>query len=245
VNALILAAGYATRMGPIAQDRPKALLPVADRPVLDYLVEAIRSIASIQRVSLVTNQKFFGRFQEWSDDRRQWDVRIINDGTVSNEKRLGAIADLQLAIGQGVASDDLLIAAADNIFMLSFPRFAEFFSKCGTDCITAHLEEDIAKLRKTGVIEMDGKGRVISFEEKPDHPRSTYACPPLYILKRETLELVSQYLALNENPDAPGHFIAWLASRRRLHAYLFEEPRYSIGDELSYRHACEVLLKAE
>jgi len=240
VNALILAAGYATRMGPIAQDRPKALLPVAGRPVLDYLVEAIGSVSSIQQVSLVTNQKFFGKFKEWSDGQRQWAVRIINDGTVSNEKRLGAIADLQLAIEQGVGNDDLLIAAADNIFMLSFPRFVEFFSKYGTDCITAHREEDIARLRKTGVIEMDGSGRVISFEEKPEQPRSQYAGPPLYILKRETLPLVAEYLGSNRNSDAPGHFIAWLAARRPLHAYLFEEPRYSIGDEPSYRQACEI-----
>jgi len=240
VNALILAAGYATRMGAIAQDRPKALLPVAGRPVLDYLIEAIFSVASIQHVSLVTNQKFFGKFQEWSDNRRQWAVRIINDGTVSNEKRLGAIADLQLAIGQDATDSDLLVAAADNIFMLSFPRFVEFFSQCDTDCITAHREDDIARLRKTGVIEMDGKGRVISFEEKPEHPRSLYACPPLYILKRETLRLVSEYLGSNQNSDAPGHFIEWLASRSPLHAYLFEEPRYSIGDEPSYRQACEI-----
>lgn len=241
MNALILAAGYATRMGALAMNRPKALLPVAGRPVLDYLLQAIQSVPSINQVSLVTNQKFYENFQSWADERKEAAVRIINDGTTSNEKRLGAISDIRLAIEQAVADEDLLIAAADNIFMLSFPRFVDFFAEHGTDCITAHREDDLARLRKTGVVEFDQNGLVISFEEKPEHPRSLYACPPLYILKRDTLGLISEYLASNHNPDAPGHFIAWLAERRPLHAYLFEEPRYSIGDESSYRHACEML----
>ncbi len=238
MNALILAAGYATRMGPLAMNRPKALLPVAGRPVLDYLVEAIRSVPSIREVSLVTNQRFLDSFRRWTDGSKS--VRIINDGTSSNEHRLGAIADIRLAIGLGIGDDDLLVAAADNIFMLSFPGFARFFAERGTDCITAHREDDIERLRKTGVIEMDESGRVISFEEKPDRPRSQYACPPLYILKRDTLPFISEYLDSNHNPDAPGHFIAWLATRRPMHAFLFEEARYSIGDEQSYRRACEI-----
>jgi glucose-1-phosphate thymidylyltransferase len=241
MNALILAAGYATRMGSLALDCPKALLPVAGRPVLDYLVDAIHSVSAIQQVSLVTNQKFIGHFQAWADNRRESVVRIINDGSTSNEHRLGAIADLRLAIEQGAMEDDLLVAAADNIFMLSFSRFVNFFAERGTDCITAHRENDISRLRKTGVVQMDESGRVISFEEKPGHPRSQYACPPLYILKRDTLRLISEYLDSKHNPDAPGHFIAWLSARRPLHAYLFEEPRYSIGDEPSYRQACEML----
>jgi len=241
MKALILAAGYATRMGALAMNRPKALLPVAGRSVLDHLLQAIQSVSSINQVSLVTNQKFFENFRSWADERQESTVRIINDGTTSNEQRLGAIADIQLAIEQGIADEDLLIAAADNIFMLSFPRFVDFFEKHGTDCITAHREDDLARLRKTGIVEFDKNGRVISFEEKPEQPRSQFACPPLYILKRETLQLVSEYLDSNHNPDAPGHFIAWLAEKRPLHAFLFEEARYSIGDEVSYRHACESL----
>src|SRR5262245_36894076 len=168
MKALILAAGYATRMGALAMNRPKALLPVAGRPVLDYLLQAIQSVSSINQVSLVTNQKFFESFRNWADEREQA-VRIINDGTSSNEHRLGAIADIQLAIEQGAGDDDLLIAAADNIFMLSFPRFVDFFEKHGTDCITAHREDDLARLRKTGVVEFDRDGLVVSFEEKPEH----------------------------------------------------------------------------
>jgi glucose-1-phosphate thymidylyltransferase len=240
MNALILAAGYATRMGTMALDRPKALLPVGGRPVLDYLVEAFRNVGSINRVSLVTNHKFIRAFQQWAADRREWDVDIIDDGTTSNEQRRGAIGDLGLAIGQRSIAGDLLVAAADNIFLLSFPRFVRFFEERQTDCITAHREDDIAKLRKTGVIEMNENGRVLSFEEKPATPGSHYASPPLYIFKRETLRLVSQYLDSGNNPDAPGHFIAWLAVRYPLNAFLFEEPRYSIGDEEAYRRACEI-----
>jgi len=71
-------------------------------------------------------------------------------------------------------------------------------------------------------------------------PRSHYACPPLYVFKRETLPLVGEYLDSGNNTDAPGHFIAWLAGRRILHAFLFEEPRYSIGDEEAYRRGCTI-----
>ena len=240
MKALILAAGYATRMGTLALDRPKALLEVGGRPVIDHLVQALRSISSIEQIALVTNHKFAGHFREWSAERSTFGVRIIDDGTTSNENRLGAIADLQFAIAEGAGADDLLVAAADNIFMLSFPAFFRFFAQRATDCITAHRESDIAKLRKTGVIEMDANGRVLSFEEKPDAPRSQFACPPLYLFRKDTLSLVAEYLAAGANPDAPGYFIQWLASRRLLHAFLFEEPRYAIGDEESYRRACEV-----
>jgi glucose-1-phosphate thymidylyltransferase len=240
MKALILAAGYATRMGPLTLDRPKALLDVAGRPVLDYLVQALRSVPSIEQISLVTNHKFAVRFQEWTSERSSFGVCIIDDGTVSNENRLGAIADLQFAIGEGAGDDDLLVAAADNIFTLSFPDFVRFFAERGTDCITGHRESDTAKLRKTGVFETDANGQVVSFEEKPGVPRSQYACPPLYLFKRHTLKLVSEYLKSGNNPDAPGYFIQWLVSRRPLHAFLFNEPRYAIGDEESYRRACEV-----
>lgn len=242
MKALILAAGYATRMGTAAADRPKALLEVAGRPVLDYLVQALRSVPSIEQILLVTNHKFAGHFHKWSAERSNLQVRILDDGTVSNETRLGAIADLQFALAEGAGGDDLLVAAADNIFTLSFPDFVRFFVERGTDCITGHRESDVAKLRKTGVFEIDSNSRVISFEEKPAAPRSENACPPLYLFRRDTLPLVTEYLESKANPDAPGYFIEWLASRRSLHAFLFNEPRYSIADEDSYRRICEVFL---
>jgi glucose-1-phosphate thymidylyltransferase len=241
VKALILAGGYATRMGALALDRPKALLDVAGTPVLDYLVRDLRAVSAVDQIWLVTNHKFAGHFQEWAASRSGFAVRILDDGSVSNENRLGAIADLELAIAEGAGEDDLLVAAADNIFTLSFPDFVRFFLERDTDCITGHRESDVARLRQTGVIEINANGQVVSFEEKPVVPRSAYACPPLYLFKRTTLKLVSEYLKSGANPDAPGYFIQWLASRRPLNAFLFAEPRYAIGDEESYRRACEVL----
>ena len=186
MNALILAAGYATRMGTMALDRPKALLPVGGRPVLEYLVEALRNLGSIDSVSLVTNRKFVGAFRQWAADRPEWNVQIIDDGTTSNEQRRGAIGDLGLAIGQQGIESDLLVAGADNIFMLSFSRFVRFFAERQTDCITSHREDDIAKLRKTGVIEMDENGRVLFFEEKPDCAEVALRLPAaLYLQGRD------------------------------------------------------------
>ena len=241
MKALVLAAGYATRMYPLTSDRPKALLPVAGKPILEYVLEGIRQVREVETVIVVTNHKFLGPFRDWQrqlpDQPR---VQVLDDGTTCNEHRLGAVADMRFALTQGAIDSDLLVMGADNIFHFSFARFVEFFHQTGTDCITVHIERDRSKLARTGVAEVDENWRVTRFEEKPREPRSIYACPPFYGFLRTSLQLLGGYLVEGNNADAPGYFIEWLARRRPVHAFRFDEPRHAIGDPDSYREVCRL-----
>src|SRR5437763_15488950 len=161
MKALILAAGYATRMYPLTSDRPKALLPVAGKPILDYLLEGISHVREVETVTVVTNHKFLGPFRDWQQrlpDRAR--VQILDDGTTCNEDRLGAVADIRFALTQGAIDSDLLVMGADNIFHFGFARFAEFFHQRGTDCIAVNVQHDRSKLAKTGVGAVDENWRV-------------------------------------------------------------------------------------
>jgi len=239
LHALILAAGYGTRLYPLTVDRPKALLPVGGKPVINHLVEQIEQGGRCKRVIVITNDKFEQQFRQWQRDLRcGLDIEVLSDGTDCNEKRLGAVGDMALAVKMSGIDDDLLVAASDHIFCFSWAKFFQFFEEKETDCVTAQVVNDVSLLRKTGVMELDGERRVISFEEKPAHPRSHFACPPVYLFRKETLPLFAEFLNSGGNPDAPGYFIAWLVTRKPVHAFLFDEPRYDIGDLESYRIAC-------
>lgn len=240
MKALILAAGYATRMYPLTQNRPKALLPVAGKPLLNYLLEAVIA-QHVQKVSVVTNHRFYLQFLDWRSQLPEPEkVQVFDDGTATNETRLGAIGDVHFFLEQTGIDDDLLVMAADNIFQFSFANYFRFFEEKGTDCVARyHLDSEIA-LRRTAVLEVDENDKVLSCVEKPEQPKSSWACPPVYIYRRETLPLFKTYLAEGNNPDAPGYFVEWLIHRRPVHAFFFSEPRYDIGDLASYQEICEL-----
>jgi glucose-1-phosphate thymidylyltransferase len=237
MKCLILAAGYATRMYPLTEHTPKSLLPVAGIPVIDYIMEKVMEVEEIDRVHLVSNARFVGQFRDWLA-RSKWPkpVEIINDGSTCPENRLGAIGDLALVIQQAGIDDDLLVIAGDNVFEFSLKDFVRFFDQKGRSAaVTLREEKDPAKLRRTGVAEVDPDWRVLSFVEKPKQPKSGYGAPAFYIYGRESLRLVEKYLAEGNNRDAPGHLIAWLHSRRQVYGFLFREARYDIGNMDTYR----------
>lgn len=241
MKALVLAAGYATRMYPLTQDRPKALLPVAGKAVIDYLLDAVRSTDRAHDFYIVTNHRFYSQFQNWRLELPGAEhVKIIDDATASNETRLGAIGDIQFVLDHTGIDDDLLVMAADNIFGFSFADYFTFFGEKGTDCVARYSLHSETELQRTAVLEVDDNDRVIGCIEKPNKPKSHYACPPVYIYRRDTLPLFRQYLDEGNNPDAPGYFVEWLIHRRRVHAFFFNEPRYDIGDLESYREICEL-----
>lgn len=163
-------------------------------------------------------------------------VSIVNDGSTSNENRLGALFDLKLAVDRAGVDDDALVLAGDNLFDFELADFAAFFAHIGHDCITAHELSDVAQLRRTGVVELAEDGLVLSFEEKPVEPRSSWAVPPFYAYLRHTLTThLSAYLAQGGEADAPGSFIPWLIHRSPVYAYRFGGRRYDIGNHESYR----------
>jgi glucose-1-phosphate thymidylyltransferase len=238
VKALILAAGYATRMYPLTLELPKALLPVGGKAVLDHLVENVGRVASIDELAVVTNDKFFGRFEDWARaTSRGPRPRVLNDGTRSNEERLGAIGDLRWAVETLGWTCDLMVAAGDNLFPFELSALADFFRARGTDAITCYRQVDPDRLRRTGVAVLAEDGRVLDFVEKPAEPKSSWAVPPLYALRSATLDELPGYLEEGGSPDAPGNLVAWLHRRRPVYALKCARGPHDIGTLESYREA--------
>ncbi len=247
MKALILAAGYATRLYPLTKDRPKPLLRVGNATIVDHLLQRFSAVPSLNQVYIVTNAKFYPVFAEWAATTnrqkgyRNFGIEIIDDHTTSNESRLGAIADIQFVLEQRKIEEDLLITAGDNIFTFDFLEMLAVFEQKQSDIIVAHKVDDPDKLRRTGVVELDENHRVVGFEEKPAQPKSSYACPALYIYKTTTLPLFEKYLSEGQNSDAPGNFIAWLHKIVPVYAYVMTAHYYDIGNLQSYRQVCAEL----
>ena len=247
--AILLCAGFATRMYPLTKNFPKALLPVAGRPALDYLVEQILELPGMKSISLVTNARFLAHFIEW---RNKWQreikargisLRIYNDGTTDNDNRLGAVADLALVLNSIKVADGVLVAAGDNIFRFSLKPLWQKFLENDKNYVVAIPESDPNRLRLTGVIELGSDGRVLKFHEKPENPPSLWVCPALYFLKPPALLLVDEYLSQPNAQDAPGYFISYLVNREPVHAIRVNSKAMDIGTIESYEEANALLLK--
>lgn len=238
MKCLIIAAGYATRLYPLTENFPKPLLKVGDKPILDWLMEDLDRTGLINEYIVVTNHKFAPIFEEWAKQRT--DVTVIDDGTSSNETRLGAVRDIELGILSRGVQEDLLVMAGDNLLSFSLKGFLDYFQEKGTTCIMRFYQPDLNKLHKSGVAEVDADGRILSMEEKPAEPKSHWCCPPFYIYRKEDLPLVSAGIAAGCGTDAPGSFIAWLCTQTVVHAWEMPGCRYDIGNLESYKEVQKV-----
>jgi glucose-1-phosphate thymidylyltransferase len=222
VKALILAAGYATRLRPLTDSIPKQLLPVGGRPMVDWIVDKIAE-TSVDEIHLVTNARFAADFDRWARDK---DVRIHNDGTASNDDRLGAIGDIQF-VG---LDDDLLVIAGDNLFDYSLADYEAYWRAKAGSAIAVLDVRDPELAKKYGIVDLDEDDRIIDFVEKPEHPPTTLCATATYLYDRDHARLVSTYLADGNPPDQPGNFVAWLHKREPVYAYRFDGSWYDIGD---------------
>ncbi len=235
MKGLVLAAGYATRLYPLTKNQPKPLLEVAGETILDYIVEKMDRVDAIDEIIIVTNDKFAGHFEQWAKEAEySKEFTVVNDGTTTNENRLGAIGDIQFVIDELDLDDDLMVVAGDNLFDFELTDFATYFERVGTDIITAYPEEDEAQRKRAGIVELDEESRVLSFEEKPKQPKSLFAVPAFYLYQKETLEEFQKYLDAGYNADAPGHFIPYLLEKKPVYAFQFQGQRYDIGTLESY-----------
>lgn len=232
MKCLILAAGYATRLYPLTENYPKPLLEVAGKPILDWLIEDLDKTGLIDEYVVVSNHKFAQIFEDWA--RQRMNISVVDDGTSTNETRLGAVKDIQLGIETRGINDDLLVMAGDNLLSFSLEGFLAYAQSKDTTCIMRYDEPDENRLHKCGVVEVDAEGKILSMEEKPAHPKSHWCCPPFYYYKKEDLPLVSVGIAEGCGTDAPGSFIAWLCTRTSVHAYEMPGQRYDIGTLESY-----------
>jgi glucose-1-phosphate thymidylyltransferase len=241
--AVILCAGFATRMYPLTRDFPKPLLPVRGRPVLNYLMDQIADLPELQTAHIVTNGRFIHHFQEWQKARfaekqdKSIKVQLHNDGAVSNDHRLGASADLQFVFHLISRPSKVLVTAGDNIFRFSLLPLWESFIKRDRHYIVALPENDPQKLKKTGVPELGANNRVLKLHEKPQHPLSNWFCPPLYFLQPSAWPRLDSFIRHGGNKDAPGHFIAHLCQKETVYAFKPDGFRIDIGDLASYRQA--------
>ena len=222
MKCLILAAGYATRLYPLTENFPKPLLKVGDKAILDWLIEDLQSTGLVDEYIVVTNHKFAAIFEEWASGR----YTVIDDGTSSNETRLGAVCDIALGIRSRQLDDDLLVMAGDNLLSFGLGGFLSYALEKGTSCVMRYWEADAARLHKCGVLEVAPDGRVLSMEEKPAQPRSHWCCPPFYFYRKEDLPLVEAGIREGCGTDAPGSFVAWLSARVPVHAWEMPGPRY-------------------
>lgn len=236
MESIILAAGYATRLYPLTENYPKPLLPVAGRSILDRLVDKAFALVELEQVAVVSNHRFFDHFDRWRHGRPEKSrIRLVNDGSTTNENRIGALRDLALAVEAAQPAGPTIVLAGDNLFDFELTDFVDFFESRETDCITTHRLEEQERLQRTGVIEVDDRWRVRSFQEKPREPKSHWAVPPFYLYGRETLlESLPDFLTEGGEADAPGSFIPWLLGRKPIHAFPFEGERYDIGNLESY-----------
>jgi glucose-1-phosphate thymidylyltransferase len=237
VKAVVLAAGYATRLYPLTLDRPKALLPVGGRPILDHLLDRLDEIRELEAVYVVTNSKFYEALLEWAEGSGRG-ARILDDGTDSEETRLGAIGDLDLAIRSESIEEDLLVVAGDNLFSESFAPFAAFGRETGSPALAVYDVGDLDVIRgRYNAIELDGDERVVFFEEKPERPTSTLTGIALYFYPRGSLGLVRRYLEEGNNADQPGRLVEWLYPRTPVYAWRVPGRWYDVGSKETLEEA--------
>jgi len=227
LKAVILAGGYATRLYPLTRDRPKHLLEVDGRPILELLLERL-PLGELDAVYVVTNAKFADRFREWAESYPA-DIIVLDDGTTSEEDRLGAIGDLQLVIESEDLDDDLIVAAGDNIFTERLDDFARFGRERDAAAIAVYDIGDLEAMKQLSSIGVDADSRLVTFEEKPEQPESTLAGIALYFYPRAIVPLVGEYLAEGNNPDQPGRLIGWLYERTPVYAWRVPGRWFDIG----------------
>jgi glucose-1-phosphate thymidylyltransferase len=229
VNALVLAAGYATRLRPLTDRVPKQLLPVGGRPMLDWIADKLEKIPERQELHVVTNARYAPAFADWAETRRG--VTVHNDGTTSNDDRLGAIGDLRFVLGcTGLAADHLLVIAGDNLLDASLADYAAWWRGKGTASALAVYDVGDRELaRQYGIVELGPDQRVVGFVEKPAEPPSTLAATATYLFHRDHLGLVEEYLAEGNPADQPGNFIAWLYRREPVYGYALPGEWHDIG----------------
>lgn len=240
--AVLLCAGYATRLHPLTQNFPKPLLPVADKPVIDYLVDQIDGLPEIDSLHVVTNDKYHAHFSRWAQERNQpgsAPIKIIvhNDGTSCNANRLGAVADLQFVLKKIGTTPPMLVAAADNIFRFPIEGIWRRFLTESRHLVIALPQVDLNQLQRTGVLDLSDRDRVLRLHEKPRIPPSTWSCPPLYFLQPSARKHLEALIATENRPDAPGHFIDYLCRQEHVMAQKVKGSRLDIGDVASYRTA--------
>lgn len=244
MKAIILAAGYATRLYPLTIDKPKALLPIAGKPILDYIVDEIETIPEIDELIIISNTKFYNNFVDWeSTYSTRLEITVLDDKTTDDTNKLGAVGDMQFAIDTLGIDDDVLVMAGDNIFTFRLKDYYNAYKEKNLDMILTKEIENKEDLTRMANVITDENGIVVNMVEKPPVPVSTLASYAAYIYKKDTVPFIKKYLSEGNNPDAPGFFPSWLHKIKKVYAYTFDGECYDIGTPKSYEEVNEIFSK--
>ncbi len=238
MKCLLLAAGYATRLYPLTKDFPKPLLKVGQKTILDWLIDDIHTAGLVDEYVVISNHKFAPHFEAWAK-AHPLPITVVDDGTSTNETRRGAVCDIQFSIDKLGLDDDLLIIAGDNVLDFSLTSFLRYAQEKGTSCTMRYYEAEEARLRKSGVSEIDENQRLLSMEEKPAFPKSHWCTPPFYFYTKADAARIRDAIADGCGTDAPGSLVAWMCSHSVLHSMEMPGSRYDIGDLASYQRVQE------
>lgn len=233
MKCLILAAGYATRLYPLTENFPKPLLEVGGKTILDWLIEDIDSCGEIDGYVVISNGKFAHCFDSWAKNSA-YPITVLDDGTFTNETRLGAVCDVQFAIDKLGLDDDMLVIAGDNLLDFSLTSFVKYAKDKKASCIMRYYEPNRARLLKCGVVTVDGDDKVVAMTEKSPTPATNWCCPPFYYYSRADVGMVRRGIESGCGTDAPGSYIAWLCKQTDVYAMEMPGKRYDIGDIESY-----------
>jgi glucose-1-phosphate thymidylyltransferase len=247
MKIIILAAGYATRLYPLTLNKPKPLLPVAGKPMVDHVLDNLAPIEGIDQVCVVTNAKFAGHFQAWADDYRakksKINITVINDGTTDETNRLGAIGDINFVLNREKIDDDVIVVAGDNLFNQKLAGFGKFCRGKNAPVLGVYDVKSLDEAKKYGVVSVDEDSRLTKFVEKPPEPESSFIGIALYYYPRQVLPLIRQYLAEKNNPDQPGRLVQWLYPRTPFYTWSVPGLWFDIGSKETLEEADRIFSK--
>lgn len=230
IKAIVLAAGYATRLYPLTLNKPKTLLLIGNKPMLNYIIEKIEQINEVDVIYIITNNKFFSQFEDWSktySSKKQ--IKILNDNTNSNEDRLGAIGDVDFLINKEKIDDEIIVIGSDNMFEFDLRETIDFYKTKNAPVTALYDVKTKERAKLYGVVSIDQNNRIMSFKEKPAEPESTLISTCIYIYPKRCLSRVKEFLAEKSLPDKPGSLIEWLHKKEDVYGYSFKGEWFDIG----------------
>lgn len=235
MKCVILCGGYSTRLYPLTLNNHKALLPVKGKPLLNYLMNKVELIEDVDEVFIITNDKFYNDFLKWAEDFSfNKKIKIINDDTKTNETRLGGLGDLNFVLEKENINDNLLVLLGDNLFDFDFNRIVDSFKVKNKNIIGLYDIKDISKSRNFGILEVDSDGRIISFEEKPENPKSTLISTGIYLYTKNELEKIREYMKTDLPKEGPGYLIPYFLESQNIYGFVVDGSWYDIGTKEAY-----------
>ncbi|MBS3146950.1 nucleotidyltransferase family protein [Candidatus Woesearchaeota archaeon] len=231
LKCILLCAGYATRLYPLTENQPKALLSVGNKAIIDHILENVGRVHAVDQIYLVTNDRFYKHFNNWINNtyKAKKPVEIINDHTKTNADRLGAIGDVKYIVDKKKIKDNVMVIAGDNLFDFSLSTFYNYFKEKKSNLVAVHdIKEKTKAAKKYGVISLNKDNKIVEFEEKPEYPKTSLVSTGCYIFTKSAIQKINEYIK-SHRVDNPGDFLKWLMQKEHIYGYKFSENWFDIG----------------